>query len=73
MGIVKILCEMFFVYFFFVYLVKYVISSEDVMFYFVYRRFVKEEVIFFKNDVMYMVKEGNEGFFFNFDEYCFFF
>ena len=45
-------------------LAKHVTSSEDATPHLVHRRSVKEEVISLKNDVMHMVKEGNEGFFF---------
>ena len=44
-------------------LAKHVTSSEDATPHLVHRRSVKEEVISLKNDVMHMVKEGNEGFF----------
>ena len=52
-------------------LAKHVTSSEDATPHLVHRRSVKEEVISLKNDVMHMVKEGNEAFFFNSDEIVF--
>lgn len=52
-------------------LAKHVTSSEDATPHLVHRRSVKEDVISLKNDVMHMVKEGNEAFFFNSNEYCF--
>ena len=45
-------------------LAKHVTSSEDATPHLVHRRSVKEDVISLKNDVMHMVKEGNEAFFF---------
>ena len=45
-------------------LAKHVTSSEDATPHLVHRRSVKEDVISLKNDVLHMVKEGNEAFFF---------
>lgn len=71
-GIVKTSRDTLFVHPLPAHLAKHVTSSEDATPHLVHRRSVKEEVISLKNDVIHMVKEGNEGFFFlNSDQYCF--
>lgn len=63
-GIVKTSRDTLFVHPLPAHLAKHVTSSEDATPHLVHRRSVKEDVISLKNDVMHMVKEGNEAFFF---------